>query len=67
MAAYFPLSPIRRMETSHNEESQAVAYFGGLIHGVIQPHGNAVTMLWSSDSSPAGVSSKDNKGKVQTG
>jgi quercetin dioxygenase-like cupin family protein len=67
MTNHSPLPPIRRIVTSHNDEAKAIVIHDSFIHGEIQPHGNAVTLLWSSDFSPAEVTSKEDKGTVETG
>lgn len=67
MPSHSPLAPIRRIVTSHNDKAQAIVHLDNQLHGEIQPHGNAVTLLWSSDSSPAEVTAKDDKAKVETG
>lgn len=67
MASYTPLPPIRRIVTSHNDNAQAIIHRDDLISAELQPHGNGVTLLWSSDTSPADVSSPEDKGKLNTG
>lgn len=62
-----PLDPIRRIVTSHNETGQATIWREDYLHGELAAHGNAVTLLWSSDSHPAEVTSKTDKGQVETG
>ena len=67
MDNFSPIDPIRRVVTSHNKDSQAIVWRDDHLHGKLGTHGNAVTLLWSSDSHPAEVTSKTDKGKVETG
>lgn len=67
MASYTPLAPIRRLVTSHDNDARAFVHRDDLLHGEVQPHGNGVTLLWSSDSSPANVISTEDRGKIHTG
>ena len=67
MSKHSPLDPIRRIVTSHNDQSKAVISIDDLVQGEIAPHGSAATLIWSAESSPADVSSKEDKGKLETG
>ena len=67
MNGFSPIEPIRRVVTTHNEDGQAIVWQDNYLHGKLGAHGNAVTLLWSSDSHPAEVTSKTDKGKVETG
>lgn len=67
MASNTPIPPIRRIVTNHNNKSKAIVHRDDFLHGEVQPHGNGVTLLWSSDSSPADVTSKEDRGKHNTG
>ncbi|KAK5044837.1 hypothetical protein LTR84_010375 [Exophiala bonariae] len=61
------LPPIRRIVTGHSDEAKAIIKNDNLVSTAIQPHGNANALIWSSDSSPAEVTSKKDKGTVATG
>lgn len=61
------MPPIRRIVTSHDQDARAIVHRDDLLYGEVQPHGNGVTLLWSSDSSPANVTSQEDRGKNNTG
>ena len=67
MDNFSPIVPIRRVVTSHNEEGQAIVWRDNYLHGKLEAHGNAVTLLWSSDSNPAETTSTNDMGQVETG
>lgn len=60
-------SPIRRIVTGHNDKAQAIISRDDMLLADPLPHGNIATLLWSSQSLPADVNSKDDKGKAETG
>lgn len=67
MANTSSLPPIRRIVTCHNDDAKAIVSHDSLIHTQLQLYGNANALLWSSDTSPAEVISKQDKGTVTTG
>ena len=67
MVSKTPLPPIHRIVTAHNDKAEAIVQLDDLLHGEVQPHGNGVTLLWSSDFSPANVTSSEDKRKTPTG
>jgi hypothetical protein len=67
MDGFSPIDPIRRLVTNHSEDGQAIIWGDDHLHVKLEAHGNPVTLLWSSDSHPAEVASKTDKGKVETG
>ena len=67
MDGFSPLSPIRRVVTSHNEEGQAIIWRDSELRGKLASHGNGVTLLWSTDSHPAEIVSTTDMGQAETG
>lgn len=67
MAQFSPLPALRRVVTYHDDKALAIVHRDDQLRGELQPHGNGVTLLWSSDSSPADVTSQEDKGKIDTG
>ncbi|KAJ9500912.1 hypothetical protein H2202_003470 [Exophiala xenobiotica] len=62
-----PLSPLRRVVTTHNAQGQAVVARDTQISVDILPHGAASALIWSSASSPADVISGDDAALADTG
>ncbi|KAL3476546.1 hypothetical protein BJX99DRAFT_258291 [Aspergillus californicus] len=62
-----PLPPIQRIVTSHNAQAQATIAYGTPISAEVQPHGVAEALLWSTDTIPADVTSRNDKGLAQVG
>ena len=67
MDGFSPIGPIRRVVTSHNRDGQAIVWRDKYLHAKLLAHGNAVSLLWSSDSHPAEVTSNTDRGEVETG
>lgn len=67
MDEFSPIDPIRRLVTSHNERGQAIVWRDHTVRGKLAAHGNAVSLLWSSESHPAEITSTEDKGQLETG
>ena len=61
------LPPLRRVVTFHNDTAKATIIFDTKISPETKPYGSAFVNLWSSDTSPADVSSPEDKGLRETG
>lgn len=57
---------MRRIVTSHNERGEAIVSRDNQISTEILPHGAGSALIWSSESSPADVSSSDDKALTET-
>ncbi|KEF54718.1 uncharacterized protein A1O9_09160 [Exophiala aquamarina CBS 119918] len=62
-----PLSPMRRVVTSHNAQGQAIVARDSEISVDMLPHGAGSALIWSSDSSPANINSGDDAALTDTG
>ncbi|KAI1776936.1 hypothetical protein F4818DRAFT_412346 [Hypoxylon cercidicola] len=62
-----PPPPMRRIVTFHNDKAEASIASDTTISPKQEPHSAAFVNLWSSDTSPADVSSPEDKGLRETG
>ena len=61
------LPPMRRIVTSHNQRGDAIVARDTYLSTEMQPHGTSSTLIWSSDATPADVSSQDDKSLANAG
>ncbi|KAF5708811.1 hypothetical protein FGLOB1_6179 [Fusarium globosum] len=55
-----PLPPLRRIVTGHNDAGQAIIKYDDRVTNKIVPHSVALRSSWTTDTSPADLSSLDN-------
>jgi quercetin dioxygenase-like cupin family protein len=62
-----PLSPVRRVVTTHNSDGKATILQDSVVDGIQAPHGPWLTPIWNTDAVPPDVNVTVDRSPVKTG